>query len=50
MLDAPRYVTNAVIRTDFEIEMVNKEIERYSENDEKRLRTHPKQIGDRLTK
>ena len=40
MLDAPWYVTDAAIHGDLEMETVKKEIERYSENYEKRLRTH----------
>ena len=45
MLDAPWYVTNAAIHKDLEIETVKKEIERYSKNYEKRLRTHPNKLA-----
>ena len=48
MLDAPWYVTNAAIHIDFEMETVKKEIERYSGNYEKRLRTHPNKLATDL--
>ena len=48
MLDAPRYVTIAAIHRDLEIETVKKEIERYSEHYEERLRTHPNELATNL--
>ena len=48
MLDAPWYVTNAVIHRDLEIETVKKEIERYSEHYKERIRTHPNELATNL--
>ena len=48
MLDAPSYVTNTAIHRDLEIETVKKEIERYSEHYEERLRTHPNKLATNL--
>ena len=48
MLDAPRYVTIAAIHRDLEIEMVKKEIERYSEHYEERFRTDPNELVTNL--
>ena len=45
MLDARWYVTNAAIHRDLEIEMVKKEIERYSEHYEERIRTRPNELA-----
>ena len=45
MLDAPWYVTNAAIHRDLEMETMTKEIEHYSENYEKRLKTHPNTLA-----
>ena len=48
MLDAPWYVTNAAIYRDLEMETVKKEIERFSENYEERLGTHPNKLATDL--
>ena len=48
MLDASWYVRNEVIHRDLEIETVKKEIERYSEHYEERLRTHPNELATNL--
>ena len=48
MLDAPWYVTNAAIHRDLEIETVKKEIKRYSEHYEERLRIHRNELATNL--
>ena len=48
MLDAPWYVINPAILRDLEIEMVKKEIERYSEHYKERLKTHPNELASNL--
>ena len=48
MLDTPWYVTNGAIHRDLEIERVKKEIERYSEHYEERLRTQPNELTTNL--
>ena len=48
MLDAPWYVTNAAIHRDLAIETVKKEIKRYSEHYEERLRAHPNELATNL--
>ena len=48
MLDALWYVTNAAIHRDLEIETVKKEIERYSEHYEDRLKTHSNELATKL--
>ena len=45
ILDVPWYVANAPIQKDLETETVKKEIERYSEHYEERLRTHHKELA-----
>ena len=48
MLDAPWYGTNSAIHRDLEFKTVKKEIERYSEHYEQRLRTHPNELATNL--
>ena len=48
MLDAPWYAINAATHRDLEIETVKKEIERYSEHYEERLRRHPNELATNL--
>ena len=48
MLECPWYVTNAAIHIDLEIGTVKKEIERYGEHYEERLRTYPNELATTL--